>query len=321
MAGCTVSVVLFVMAMNIIISASESECRGPLTNAGERHSPCKAFMDDITVMTPSVVGTRWVLGGLERMVNWARMRFKPQKSRSLSITKGKVRDQRFSIAGEVIPTIKDNPIKCLGKRFDETLGDIENAEAVEKELGRWLKAIDNSDLQGKFKAWCFQFGIIPRLQWPFLLYDLAMTRVIRMERQVNRHLRKWFGLPPSTSSANLYSKKSVLPKPLSSTVEEYKVAKARAVTSLQFSNDAKVASASQSIGRGQKWKPQKAVIEATSILKHKDVVGIVCVGRQGLGNYGDSSWTRANPQRRRELITRQIRESEEEISRGMGFEK
>ena len=312
MAGCTVSVVLFVIAMNIIITAAESECRGPITDSGVRHSPCKAFMDDITVMTPSVIGTRWVLGGLEKMTRWARLRFKPQKSRSLTIVKGKVHDQRFTIGGELIPTIQENPIKCLGKRFDDTLGDLANADVIEKELRQWLRTIDESSLQGKHKAWCFQFGIIPRLQWPFLLYDLAMTKVEKMERLISKYIRKWFGLPPSASSANMYSRKSVFPNPLSSAVEEYKAAKTRAIATLKFSEDDKVTNACKSIGRGQKWKAQEAVDEATSILKHKDVVGIVCVGRQGLGNYGESCWADANPKKKREMLVSQIRESEEE---------
>ena len=264
-------------------------------------------MDDITVMTPSATGTRWVLGGLERMTRWARMRFKPQKSRSLTLVKGKLCTQRFNIGGESIPTIQENPIKCLGNRFDETLGDLVNADAIEKELYQWLKSIDESNLQGKHKAWCFQFGIIPRLQWPFLLYDVAMTRVEKMERLVSKYIRKWFGLPPSASSANLYSRRSVLPNPLSSTVEEYKAAKTRAISTLTFSKDNTANSASTSIGCGRKWNAQEAVSEATSTLKHKDVVGIVCVGRQGLGNYGESCWADANPQKKREMLVPSVR--------------
>ena len=54
MAGCTVSVVLFITAMNVIIDAVETECKGPTSTSGVRHPPCRAFMDDITAMTSSM---------------------------------------------------------------------------------------------------------------------------------------------------------------------------------------------------------------------------------------------------------------------------
>ena len=175
MAGCTVSVVLFITAMNVIISAVETECRGPESISGVRHPPCRAFMDDITAMTSSITGTRWVLRGLERLTLWARMKFKPKKSRSLTIVKGQTKEHQFTISGESIPTVRDTPIKCLGKVYDSSLRDIQNAEQLLRELTRWLNVLDKCVLLGKHKVWCFQFGIVPRLQWPFLLYDISMT--------------------------------------------------------------------------------------------------------------------------------------------------
>lgn len=65
-------------------------------------------MDDLTVTTESVPGCRWILKGLEKMMVWARMSFKPAKSRSMVLRKGKVEDKfRFNIAGAAIPTISE----------------------------------------------------------------------------------------------------------------------------------------------------------------------------------------------------------------------
>lgn len=47
-------------------------------------------MDDLTVTATSVPGYRWLLQGLQRFISWARMSFKPAKSRSLVLKKGKV---------------------------------------------------------------------------------------------------------------------------------------------------------------------------------------------------------------------------------------
>ena len=93
--GCTISVTLFTLAMHMLVKAAEPECRGPLSKSGVRQPPIRAFMDYLTVTT-AVPGARWLLQGLESIMVWARMSFKPAKSRSLVLKKGKVTD-RFRI--------------------------------------------------------------------------------------------------------------------------------------------------------------------------------------------------------------------------------
>ena len=44
-------------------------------------------MDDLTITTQTHVQARWVLSALESTTSWARMKFKPKKSRSLIIKK------------------------------------------------------------------------------------------------------------------------------------------------------------------------------------------------------------------------------------------
>lgn len=44
-------------------------------------------MDDLTITTKSVPGARWILKGQERLIRWARMSFKPAKSRSVVLKK------------------------------------------------------------------------------------------------------------------------------------------------------------------------------------------------------------------------------------------
>lgn len=315
MAGCTISVVLFVAAMNLLLKAAGMQCRGPKANDDTRHPSCRAFMDDVTVMTPSMQGTRWILSSLEKMATWSRMQFNPKKSRSLSILKGKLTKSIFSIQGSEIPTIQDQDIRCLGKNYDSTLKDGENLQSTLMQLKTWLKVIDNSQLLGRFKVWCFQHGIIPRLQWPFLLYDFPMTQVEAMERLCSKFVRKWLGVPPSFSAVNLYSKTSKLRLPVSSVVEEFKATKARAVSTLLLSEDQKVRHANESIKCGRKWKPQEAVKEAEAHWRHQEIVGVVCQGRLGLGHYKIKRWSKSNAKGRRALVVQRVRETAEEDRR------
>lgn len=186
-----------------------------------------------------------------------------------------------------------------GKFYDYTLKDSTNLKDTITQLTIWFKEIDNSQLLGKFKVWCFQYGKIPRLEWPFLLYNFPLTQVEVMERLYSRFVRRWLGVPPTFSSVNLYSKTSKLRLPVSSVVAEFKATKARAVSTLLLSKDEKVWHANKTGKCGRKWKPQKAVREAESYWKHQEIIAVVCQGRLGLGNYKAKSWSKVDAKGRR----------------------
>ncbi len=81
------------------------------------------------------------------------MVFKSKKSQSMMMRKGKVTDVfRLQVQGEDIPTIRESPMKCLGKWYDDTLCDRTNISSTEKQADKWLRKIDRSGLPGKFKA-------------------------------------------------------------------------------------------------------------------------------------------------------------------------
>ncbi|XP_078322870.1 uncharacterized protein LOC144622162 [Crassostrea virginica] len=143
--GCTVSPILFIMGMNIIMKAAERETRGPKMNSGIYQPANRGFMDDLTVTTKSHVQARWVLSALEEVISWARMKFKPRKSRYMIIKKGRISEKfQLKVQGENIPSIVDEPIKCLGKWFDDTLTDknkIENIQSRTSQLQMPLSSV------------------------------------------------------------------------------------------------------------------------------------------------------------------------------------
>lgn len=54
---CTISGILFALAMNMVVKATEVECRGPLSKSGIQQPPIRAFMDGLTVIIISVLDT------------------------------------------------------------------------------------------------------------------------------------------------------------------------------------------------------------------------------------------------------------------------
>jgi hypothetical protein len=183
---------------------------------------------------------------------------------------------------EEIPSLVDNPIICcLGKWFDTILGDPNNTERIKQQLREGLKKINGTGLTGKFKAWLFQHGFLPRLLWPLTLYEIPSSAVESLETMVNKSLRRWFGFHPSMTSIGLYTKTGMLQLPLSSIVEEYKVSKARLALTLRDSNDDSISRAGIEVRTERRWSASNAEEKVESRLRHQDIVGISCSGRQG----------------------------------------
>ena len=267
------------------------------------------------------VQARWMLTALTDVATWARMKFKAAKSRSLIIKKGKTTD-RFvlRVQDEDIPSIMKSPIKCLGKWFDASLQDKDNVRKLEVQVEEGLKKIDRSKLPGKFKAWLYQHALLPRILWPLMLYEVPLSTVESLERITSRHLRKWLGVPPSFTSVGLYGKSNRLQLPITSLVEEFKTAKTRLVLTLRDSRDELIREAGIVTRTGRKWSATETVGQAESSLKHKDIVGVTAVGRQGIGATKVPLWSQSDQRERRAMIQAEVRRVEENTRQARAVE-
>ncbi|KAK3791565.1 hypothetical protein RRG08_002921 [Elysia crispata] len=81
--GCTISPILFIMAMEVILKAAEDSAGPANLGGGYYMPPLKAFMDDTTIICSNEVETSRVLECLDVLIAWCRMKFEPKKSRSL----------------------------------------------------------------------------------------------------------------------------------------------------------------------------------------------------------------------------------------------
>ena len=96
--------------------------------------PLKAFIDDTTVLTNSIAKAQTVLDRLQSLISWSRMKFKPAKSRSLSLQKGKIDASTvLHIDGQAIPTVCEQPVKSLGRWYDKSLKDTMQSQGVREE--------------------------------------------------------------------------------------------------------------------------------------------------------------------------------------------
>ncbi|KAK3761935.1 hypothetical protein RRG08_065149 [Elysia crispata] len=105
---CTISPILFVISLEVIFKAAGSANLG----SGCYMPPLKAFMDDTTIICTNNEETRRMLERLDVLMAWCRMKFKPKKSRSLSVRKGKIdATTTFTAANQQLPMVRQEPLK------------------------------------------------------------------------------------------------------------------------------------------------------------------------------------------------------------------
>ncbi|KAL0183880.1 hypothetical protein M9458_019576, partial [Cirrhinus mrigala] len=172
--------------------------------------------------------------------------------------------------------------------------------------------IDKSGLPGKFKAWIYQHGVLPRLLWPLSVYEVPTSTVEALEKSISQFLRRWLGLPRSLSSIALYGHSTKLHLPLSGLSEEFKVTRSREVLMYRDSRDIKVTAAGILVKTRRKWQAQEAVTKAEVRLRHKTLVGSVATGRAGFGCFPRPRYDLAHGKERRRLIQDKIRAEVEE---------
>ena len=129
--ACSISPILFTTAFEIILIGGRQMVRGVRSQSGQRLPALWSYMDDVTTILQTAVCTSRLLKRLGELLTWARMKIKPTKSRSLSIRKGARNDNiSFSVDGEEIPCVVDQPVQSLGRLYTADLSDKHMAASV-----------------------------------------------------------------------------------------------------------------------------------------------------------------------------------------------
>ena len=117
MMGCVIFLFLFVLTMELILRGATNTSKGVIKNEHLTLPPSRAFMDDIPILVPSQTAPDGLLQRYYDLSTWARIKPKPKRSRSLSLFGGSVREIHFKIGGDEIPTVREKPVKSLGRLY------------------------------------------------------------------------------------------------------------------------------------------------------------------------------------------------------------
>ena len=113
-------------------------------------------------------------------------------------------------------------------------------------------------IPGKAKLWRCQFALLPRVLRQLLVYEVAITKVERMQQMMNVYYRKWLGVLRMLSDTAVFCRLGKLRLPLMSIVEEIKASKVRLVMIMRESGYTTVAQTRPLIrsGRKRRRKPR-----------------------------------------------------------------
>lgn len=221
------------------------------------------------------------------------MKVKAVKSRSLSIRKGVPQDKTIFVAGgEPIPRLSEKPLQSLGRQYSADLSDRQMGKQAKRQLAEGLAKIDQSQLPGKHKVWCYQRTLYQLVMWSLKICKIPMSEVCRMDSLANGYIRKWMGLPRCFSDAGLVEW-NMLELPLKSISLSYKQEKAHLVLEMKDSADHLVRSTGLGWCAPQKFwskatkRQQKTMVveEVTRVEQERFHIKAVSQGSQG-------AWTR-----------------------------
>ena len=154
------------MSMEVIFKAAEGSADPANLGCGCYMPPLKAFIDDTTVLCSNEAKTHQMLEYLDGLMLWCRMNFKPNKSCSLSVRKGKIDVvTTFTVANKQIPMVNDEPVKSLGRWYDSSMKNTKRGQETAQLATKGPLAV----IRGKFNVWCLELVLIPKLLWPLLI--------------------------------------------------------------------------------------------------------------------------------------------------------
>ena len=78
--GCAISPILFIAPFEIILIGAKQMVGGIKLPSGQRLPPLRSYMDDATSLLQTAACTSRLLGRMDELMSWARMKIKPSKS-------------------------------------------------------------------------------------------------------------------------------------------------------------------------------------------------------------------------------------------------
>jgi hypothetical protein len=184
----------------------------------------------------------------------------------------------------------DKCLSCLGRKIYVNLTNEKVSEEIVKSLDEMIALVNSTTLSGVSKSWLYQFAILPRLTWPFLVYDLSLSFVERqLQPLCTRMLKEWLGVTRCATPDILYLSKQCKGLGFTSLVTHYKKMQIVRADLFKYSTDPRVRAMYHYLldidvrNRKFKWKPYEHHELAERAVELQRLTDGGQQGRTGLG--------------------------------------
>ena len=148
-----------------------------------------------------------LLNRVQQWLEWARMKAKPSKSRTLCIkaSSGKVYSPDLSIGGENMQPVGSSAFKFLEMKIRVPPDPADARSSLRESLEAMLRIIDAVPVTRNQKLRLYKQGVCPRLTWPLLVESFPVSFFQKIINPlVTRFLKKWSGLTRSSNTSLLF---------------------------------------------------------------------------------------------------------------------
>lgn len=257
--GCCLSPIAFNVVINILIDkliVQEKKWGYRFKINNKYTESILAFADDLALLTRNPKHCQELLNVVDEFCSWTGgLRVKPSKCHCLCLgrrnTKFTSYDPGLSISGQSVTTIAEAlPFKFLGRKIDYK-GRTPSLEVVVDNFINDLNKVDQQPINNIKKAWVYDNYLTSRLTWPFLVYDIGRTHLAKLDANVIKTLKSWFGLALSADPSTLFRDYNNFGLKLKRPSELYKHLRVTRTHILVKSQDELVASLPKDEGAGK----------------------------------------------------------------------
>ncbi len=275
-----------------------------------------AYADDLTLVTDNPDKNQQALDRTDQWLKWTKtMAAKPRKCVSMAMkqfdkrrkTEDKFKplkpglsyssfDPQLNIGGHAIKFLFDpltaDPFdnchfKFLGRFIHVELSEAGVKAKMKQRFEADMELISKSLINGFMKLWLYQFYVLARLSWCFLVHDLDRSFAVGLSVPAIAKLKSWTGIYRTAENGVLFRSKSNFGLGLTDIVDHFErlqLVKCQLLSRSPCANIRSIyeAKAIRESGPGRKWRSTQANSEAEAIV-HLKLRFQTQSGRQGLG--------------------------------------
>ena len=132
------------------------------------------------------------------------MKLKPSKCSGFSVCSGRASDISFHIGDNVIPSIRDEEQKFLGKLLFFSGKQEDTLSLIENTFKEGMERIQKSEVRSEYKLWIYVNYFLPSKRFLLTVHNLTSTSLMKLDRLTDKYVKMWCGIPPSATNAILH---------------------------------------------------------------------------------------------------------------------